>query len=73
MRRDVPGLFTKALDRITKEMVAPSLDALNSVSGEASDDKRLLIVAGRYQGLSLARDILNAVLDEADRDDEKNP
>lgn len=69
-RADVPALFTKAVERINKSMVEKTLEMCQNVSGEGSDDQRLLVQAGRVQGLSEARDVLNSLLNEADRDNE---
>lgn len=72
MRRDVPALFTRARDQITKEAVDPSLEMLESVSGSGGETERLLVQAGRFQGLMKARQILETLLNEADRDQDEN-
>lgn len=69
-RADVPSLFTKAVERINKSLVESTVEMCQNVSGERSCGERLLVQAGRVQGLSEARDILNALLNEADRDNE---
>lgn len=70
MSRDAPLLFTRAVERINKSIVEPTLEMCTNVSGEGSDGERLLVQAGRVQGLSEARRILLELLNEADRDSE---